>query len=133
MSLLSLFLPTLFPSWRFFQDVGPSIRIDVRVLLAERASDWQEVIARPAGMSALTALRKVFWNAAWNEYLFLISLADRMIVDPMPELVDELNAILTRAHARPGERLQFRLRLIDRGAWRREDVVAYESAPVLAV
>ena len=77
---LRLLLPAIVPSWRFFDGVAASPRVDYALLdepdgSAER---WQEFRPRPAVLNPRTMLRRLFWNPQWNENLFLVSLAERL-------------------------------------------------------
>ncbi|PHR56784.1 MAG: hypothetical protein COA43_13065 [Robiginitomaculum sp.] len=78
---LKLLLPALIPSWRFFDTIAPSPRIEFRLLENEnqKADIWQEFRPRPANLSILTMLKRMFWNPYWNESLFLVSCAERII------------------------------------------------------
>lgn len=90
--LLSLYLPALIPSWRFFKEVAPSPRIELG--LCARADSmpqaWREARPRPAHVSFGRMLRRMLWNPRWNETLFLTSCAERIV---------EGGALHDRAHA----------------------------------
>ena len=79
--LAHLYLPSLFPSWRFFEEIGPSPRIEFR-----RASDsaWSELAPPPAPRRPLDFLARLFHSPAWNEHLYLVSTAIRQSVEPTP-------------------------------------------------
>lgn len=81
---LTLLLPALVPSWNFFDTIGPSPRIEYA--LTERPedepADWREFRPRPARLSPAATARRLFWNPAWNETLFLVALAERLIREP---------------------------------------------------
>lgn len=84
MSILNVFkllLPALFPSWRFFDVIGPSPRIEVCLVDGpeEQGAVWRECRPRPARLSALDRLKALFWNAPWNETLFLANCAERIL------------------------------------------------------
>lgn len=115
-----LLLPVLFPSWRFFREVAESPRIELR----GPDGRWVDLNARPTRLPPGAYLRRLFWNPRWNEYLFLMSLSDRLAADPSPELL----AILRRrieAWPDAGPGVTFRLIFVS------PDVryVAYESDP----
>lgn len=94
MDLLRLFLPVLFPSWRFFAEIGASPRIRFRV----GQGTWADAMARPAALSGVQRVRRLVWNPDWNEALFLSSLAERILVAPEPWLMAEIQARLVRRH-----------------------------------
>lgn len=74
---LRLLLPAIMPSWRFFDAVSASPRLDFALLTAPDA--WQEFRPRPAVLSAGKMLRRLLWNPQWNENLYLVSLAERLM------------------------------------------------------
>ena len=78
---LRLLLPAIVPSWRFFDGVSASPRLDYAVLNApdDPAGLWQEFRPRPARLTLWTMLYRLLWNAQWNESLFLVSLAERLV------------------------------------------------------
>lgn len=105
--LLGLLLPALFPSWRFFREVGPSPRVEVQV----DGGPWSEVMPVPARMPIAVTLRRLVWSPAENERLFLVSLADRILTEPRDCDVDELIRQIARFMPR-ASRFRFRLCLV---------------------
>lgn len=81
--LLRLYPPAIIPSWRFFKEVAPSPRIEIGLSrdVSVMPARWTEARPRPAHVSPLRMLRRMLWNPRWNETLFLVSCAER-IVDP---------------------------------------------------
>jgi hypothetical protein len=77
---LRLLLPALVPSWRFFDAVSASPRVEYALLADpdDQADGWQEFRPRPAVLTLGTMLRRLFWNPEWNESLFLVSCAERL-------------------------------------------------------
>ncbi len=119
MHTLKLLLPALLPSWRFFEQIAPSPRMEFTVLNAAREApgEWQEFRPRPAEISYCAGLKRLFWNPKWNESLFLVSCAERLIQNPtehsLREIVKRIRAELARrAVAVPY--LQFRLVFLSR-------------------
>ncbi len=119
--LVLLYLPVLFPSWRFFQEVGPSPRVEYRV----DGGDWREATGRPGRMGPGAMLRRLFWNPDWNETLFLVSCAERLVEEPTQHSMDEIHARIARRIGGAGV-LEFRLVFHVRGG----AMVKYQSAPV---
>lgn len=122
--LICLVLPTIFPSWRFFKEVEASPRLQVRV----GAGPWMPAVPRLARLGFWRALGRLFWNRDWNEYLFLVSCAERLIVEPTQHSVDEILVRLTRRHCCGAEHLCFRIQLAVREAGQITLHPVYESA-----
>ncbi|MEM8882378.1 MAG: hypothetical protein AAGC82_17460 [Pseudomonadota bacterium] len=118
--LVQLYLPVLFPSWRFFAEIGASPRVEYRIA----NGPWRAAIARPRRLSLIARLGRVFWNPDGNEALFLAACAERYVVEPAPWLVDEIKQRARHRHrlrASPDIRLLF---VTPEG-----QAVAYESPP----
>lgn len=81
LKLLNLLLPALFPSWRFFDVIGPSPRVELCLLdnPEDDAAVWQECRPRPAQLGLRGRVAGFFWNARWNETLYLTNCAERFI------------------------------------------------------
>ena len=69
-----LVLPVLVPSWRFFQTVEASPRLEWQ----DRSGEWREFRPRPARAGLRQMLGRLFWNPVWNEGLYLVSLMERL-------------------------------------------------------
>ena len=124
LALIKLYLPALIPSWRFFKDVAPSPRIEVRV----GDGDWREYRDLPQRITPLQMLLRLVWNPGWTEHLFLVSCAERLIVTPTQHSVDEFRVRLTRLVGPPRDaRLQFRLRFVCREGDQIVSYIEYES------
>lgn len=74
---IALLLPAVIPSWRFFQTIEPSPRVEYRVV----GGDWVEACPVPARVSLRAMLWRLVWNPARNDALFLTSLAERVLLD----------------------------------------------------
>jgi hypothetical protein len=112
---LSLLLPALVPSWRFFDVIAPSPRIEFRRMRRgeDLSQDWQEFRPRPQRLSFATMVGRLFWNPRWNESLYLTGCAERIIDERSTRLTDE---VLLRIRAdfapnadEPDVLLQFRI------------------------
>lgn len=92
MRSLSLLLPALVPSWRFFDTIGPSPRIEYALLSSPDATPegWQEFRPRPQRISLPSMLARLVWNPRWNETLFLVSCAERLADHPTAHSEDEI-------------------------------------------
>ncbi|WP_221364313.1 hypothetical protein [Sphingomonas jinjuensis] len=122
---MRLLLPAVVPSWRFFDAVTASPRIDY-VLAASpggASGDWHEFDPRVPVLSARMMLRRLVWNPAWNEALYLVSLAERLMsnADPATLAHSEREMLRRVAHQlhrkgydRGGDWLRIRLRFVHR-------------------
>jgi hypothetical protein len=72
--LLRLLLPALLPSWRFFQTVEPSPRVEWRA----PGGRWRALCPTPARLTLAQHLARLFWNPARAEALYLVSLSERL-------------------------------------------------------
>ncbi len=106
--LLALYLPVLIPSWRFFKDIGPSPRVEVSLTDAT----WVEATARPDRIGVAAMITRLFWNPAWNETLFFVSLAEQILLDPNSPSGDLIRQRLLRRFG--PEMTGFRILLVDR-------------------
>ncbi len=125
LNLTKLLLPTLFPSWRFFEEIGPSPRIEYR---ANSDAPWQPITVLPERLGPVAMFRRLFFSPAWNEHLFLVSIATRLAVEPMLHDVNEIAARLTRMLDPTGaETYQFRILFVAREDGDIGQFVFYES------
>jgi len=78
---MKLILPALIPSWRFFDVIAPSPRIEFSVFegVDSVERDWHEFRPRPDHLSMIEIIKRVFWNPSWNESLFMMSCAERIM------------------------------------------------------
>ena len=135
LSTVRLILPALIPSWRFFDVIKPSPRIEYTLLAAPDTdpTDWVEFRPRPPSLSARDYIKRLFYNADWNENLFLVSCAERLIETPTRHSVMEIRSRIEksiRCHRDGYERsayLQFRLVFLYRTGGEVEKQVAYCS------
>ena len=135
--IFKLLLPTLFPSWRFFDVIAPSPRIQYALLNAagEITDVWQEFRPHPAHLPFKQILQRMVWNPDWNESLFLTSCAERLLEKSTAHSEDEiLNRIMadlrkTATHTRlnTATQLQFRLQLIQRNGQTIEQEIVFYS------
>ncbi|NOX28407.1 MAG: hypothetical protein GXP21_09550 [Gammaproteobacteria bacterium] len=92
LNTLKLLLPALLPSWRFFDFIAPSPRIQFALLRSEDEvpNDWVLFRPRPAYLSFTQMLGRMVWNPVWNESLFMVSCAERIIEQPTQHSEDEI-------------------------------------------
>lgn len=86
-----LILPVLIPSWRFFDSIAPSPRVEFALFDGASASDadtdadgdiaqdWQEFWPRPEHVGVRRMLRRMLWNPCWNDSLYVVACAERLI------------------------------------------------------
>lgn len=114
---LKLLLPAIIPSWRFFDIIAPSPRIEYARLthIGEEVLIWQEFRPRPSSLSIPSILKRMFYNPHWNENLFLMSCAERLLAHPTRHSLDEIFKRLTTELSKDPDQLmdtpylQFRL------------------------
>ena len=128
---LSLILPVLVPSWRFFRTIEPSPRVQWAEVGGDGPAQWQEFRPRPARVSLWQMLGRLFYNAPWNEALFLVSCAERIAAAPTAHSIREIEHRLSASLAprSPGAELQFRLIFVHRRGVEIVEEVLYRSAP----
>jgi len=133
---LQLLLPALVPSWRFFDYIAASPRIQFTLFNAadDTPHTWHEFRPRPAHVPFKKMLARLIWNPYWNESLFLVSCAERLIASPTQHSEDEIlkriMAELMSQHSvnnAMATHLQFRLLLVKRNGSQLQHTVAYYS------
>ncbi len=140
---LKLLLPALLPSWNFFDVIAPSPRIQFALLNTknETPQQWQTFRPRPDNITFKQMLTRMLWNPRWNESLFVMSCAERIIAQHTQPLVRQHSEdeILKRISQElsvtlsPEENyLQFRLELVQRqGEKLRHDIVFHSRIQAL--
>ncbi len=116
--LFQLYLPVLFPSWRFFEAIGAGLRVEYR----RDGGAWTGVVPRSERLTLWSVLTSLVWNRAWNEHLFIVTCAERLLTRTSDKAEDELVARLS-ARQRGHGHLTFRIVLEDADG----PAVAYES------
>lgn len=123
LNTLKLLLPALLPSWRFFDFIAPSPRIQFAVLSSvdDVPSDWTLIRPRPASLSFAQMLGRMVWNPWWNESLFTVSCAERIVDQPNRHSEDEILKRIQRdldagfvSASNEEAYLQFRLLMVQR-------------------
>jgi hypothetical protein len=134
---LQLLAPALIPSWKFFDVIAPSPRIEYALLdrPEDTGGDWRELRPRPERVPAPVMLARLFWNPRWNETLFLVSCAERLVDRPTAHSQDEIFARIARdLGRRPDgetlpEGLRFRLVFVSREGETIDREVLFASPP----
>lgn len=94
MNAFRLLLPALIPSWRFFDVIAPSPRIEYGLTAAadDAPATWRAFRPRPTHVPVAVMLRRLLWNPQWNETLFLVSCAERLVDQPTRHSEDQIFA-----------------------------------------
>ena len=127
---IQLILPALIPSWRFFDSIAPSPRIEFTLMGVDEAV-WQEFRPKPQKVGLVTMIKRMVWNPSVNEGLFLVSCAERIIKDQTPEhseakIVSCLKRDLSRAGVHSQD-MRFRLVFISRDDNTLQKHILYQS------
>jgi hypothetical protein len=134
---LRLLLPALIPSWNFFDVIAPSPRIEYALTAAreDAPTEWLEFRPRPEHVSVPTMLMRLFWNPRWNQTLFVVSCAERLIDEPTDHGQDEIFRRIAADLARRadsaalGAWLSFRLVFLGREGEVIDREALFQSAP----
>jgi hypothetical protein len=129
---LRLLLPALIPSWNFFDVIAPSPRVEYALTSAkdDAPDDWREFRPRPERVSPAAMLGRLVWNPRWNQTLFVVSCAERLVENPTDHSQDEIFrriAVDLPSDAAPW--LSFRLVFVSRAGEAIEREVLFQSAP----
>jgi hypothetical protein len=94
----ALILPALIPSWRFFQTVEASPRVEWTLLATAREtpSKWHPLRPRPDTVTPLQMLARLFWNPAGNDAPYITSCAERIALGTCPHSVGEITTRILR-------------------------------------
>lgn len=114
--ILTLVLPALIPSWRFFDEIRPSPRIEFATFDAAGGiiTDWVDARPRPLRVSLGRMVARLFWNPRWNEGLFLVSCAERILENPTTHSQTEIARRIARGLDGAPASVQFRIVLVKR-------------------
>lgn len=129
---LKLLLPALIPSWNFFDIIAPSPRIQFCCLESpdETPQAWQEYRPRPESVSFWQMLKRMIWNPEWNQSLYLMSCAERLLEYPSlhseQQIMTHIRTSLLQA-ATESTHVCFRLVLITREGTELVEEVVYLS------
>ena len=135
-SVFKLLLPALIPSWNFFDVIAPSPRIQYALLSTkdEESPEWHEFRPRPARITFIQMLGRMLWNPVWNETLFMISCAERLMDQPTKHSENEIfkRIAVQLGHDKTNyidnKYLQFRVILMTREGMRLQQELVYESS-----
>lgn len=80
--MLHRLLPALLPGWRFFDQIGPSPRLDYACLPPGAplvTANWLPFCPPPARPGVSRLLLGLLWNPDWNEHLYVTRCAERVL------------------------------------------------------
>lgn len=135
LQVFRLLLPALVPAWNFFDVIADSPRVEFACTptAGEVPATWQLFRPPSSRQSARSVLRRLVWNPVWNETLFVVSCAERLMRQPTAHSEDEIfkriTADLVRGGTSPETWLRFRLAFIGREGEALTREVRYEAAP----
>jgi len=131
---LKLLLPVVIPSWNFFDVIVPSPRIQFAVIETddENNDTWQEFRPRVKRLSFRRMLGRMFWNARWNESLFMMSCAERLIDYPTQHSENEIfkrliSDVRSSGEEYEGKLVKFRLVFVRRESNELVEEIRYQS------
>lgn len=114
--MLRYLLPALVPSWRFFDDIGPSPRIEYCLLADKNATPgWQPFQPPPEHIPLPQLFRRLVWNPGRNEALYLLSSCEKILErDALQaqEVIAGRMAQTLRSGELPPQARYFRFRLL---------------------
>ena len=117
LQFLMLLLPALIPSWRFFETIEASPRVQwAGIARGDTVGlNWQEYRPQPQRVSIYAMFWRLFWNPARNDGLYMVSLAERLTLAPDTHNIGEIFRLISAdltSDAAP--MLQFRLVFVHR-------------------
>ena len=136
--MLKLFLPILFPSWRFFSSIGPSPRIEMGFMVDKNSvpQQWLPFRLLPKKINFILGLQQLFHNPLWNERLYINTCAEHLF-ESYSEFHEKeigvrlVSAVLNKEIIASDEAqyLVFRIRAIETEAGQVRDDVVFVSKP----
>ena len=75
-------------SWQFFKEVTPKLEIEFS--WNDDARNWQVLKLRAQNLSTIELIKSVFFNPQWNEALYIMDCAERLIMNPSQERINQL-------------------------------------------
>lgn len=134
---LKLLIPALIPSWRFFDLIAPSPRVQFALLDSQQgtAEEWYDFNPRPEHLAFGEMLFRLIWNPGWNETLFVMSCAERLMENPtehseseiMKRIQKEVKTHHLALNNNEITHLQFRLFVVERQGEVLQESVTYYS------
>lgn len=136
--MLNLLLPILFPSWRFFRNVGSSPRIEIGFVAIHDAipQAWLPFRVLPKKIDFMVGVQRLFHNPMWNEALYINTCAEHLFEEHSDFWELEIGARLVNAISNKeisaddsALYLVFRIRALELEAGQLRDEVVFVSKP----
>lgn len=136
--MYKLFLPIIFPSWRFFSSIGPSPRIEVGFVADKNSEpqEWLRFRPLPKRINFTLGLQRLFHNPQWNERLYINTCAEHLFEEFSEFREREIGQRLVAATLRKEivaddkfHYLVFRIRAIESEVEQVRDDVVFVSRP----
>jgi hypothetical protein len=133
--MLARLLPALMPSWRFFDAIGPSPRLDYAWVHDDTSPTiWHTFRPQPARVGVARMVARLLWNPMQNESLYIVRCAERIVEGETDFPVRELRWRLLLAErrgelvAQTAPSLRFRVRAVYREGGELLDEVVFVAA-----
>lgn len=133
--MLARLLPALMPSWRFFDAIGPSPRLDYAWVHDDTSPTiWHTFRPRPARVGMALMVARLLWNPMQNESLYIVRCAERIVEGETDFPARELRWRLLLAErrgelvAQTAPSLRFRVRAVYREGGELLDDVVFVAA-----
>lgn len=131
---LSFILPVLIPSWRFFQTIEPSPRVEWAMVSDVTAMPvkWRAFRPPPLHATPVRMLWRLLWNPDRNEELYVVSCAERIQQEPTVHSIAEIGQRIRRDIAQMDSDVadpmfRFRLVFVHRHGARMVQEVVFQS------
>ena len=134
--MLRLLLPALIPSWRFFDRVGPSLRLDFAWVANEEgvAADWIAFHPEVASVPLHRVIPRLWWDPRGNESRYLMSCCERLLETGSAHAEREIRTAIAGSGSAssgglpPGrDWLVFRVRRLERDGEELVESIAFQS------
>lgn len=125
-NIFKLFIPAIIPSWRFFDFIAPSPRIEVRFFKNKPTQNqkWMEFLPASNTASPIKILSHLFYNPHRNQRLFMAACAERIAQDHCPYAKRDIEtAIRSSSYHLNSTHFQYRLKFI----YREQSDIAFNS------
>lgn len=99
--MIKLLLPILFPSWRFFSNIGASPRVEFGFAaeMDQQPTEWMPFRPLPAKVGFWCGLGRLLHNPQWNERLYVNTCAEHLFDSPSVFYEQEIGRRLLAAIA----------------------------------
>lgn len=101
MNVIQLLAPVFIPSWRFFDEVGSSPRIEIGFgeIQDEPPTVWMEFRSISKDISIKDYIIRMIWNPVRNQDLFLMTCAQKVLEEQKQCYIDQIKRIISASKA----------------------------------